>query len=101
MPQNVRLGSWCVGMHGHATQCTWNELNFLKSVITCYETWIFTWPGNKITVSVLEVAKHSKSKERLYESFEFQGHLTLSSISRVSDGTVGSERPGLTNCVNR
>jgi len=71
-------------------QCTRNELDLLKSVIACDETWIFTYDLETKQESVYwKSPDSSKSKERLRESFEVIGHLVLPSISRVLDGTVG------------
>lgn len=74
-------------------QCARSDLDLLKSVITCDETWLFTYDLGK--------QMNNLCTGRLRESFEVQGHLILSSVSQVLDGTVGFEWPDLTNCVDK
>ena len=56
-------------------QRTENEPDLLNSIITCDETWIFTYDPETKRQSMQWKSTSSKTKKSTHESFEVQGHV--------------------------
>ena len=57
-------------------QCTENEPDLLNSIITCDETWVFTYdPETKQQSIQWKSTSSPRPKKSTHESFKVQGHV--------------------------
>jgi len=57
-------------------QCIENELDLLNLIITCDETWVFTYdPETKRQSMQWKSTSSPRPKKSTHESFEVQGHV--------------------------
>ena len=72
-----------------------NEPDLLNSIITCNETWVFTYdPETKRQSMQWKSTSAPRPKKSTHESFEVQGHIDcFLRYPGYCDGRVGTQRP--------